>query len=116
MPSAKRIAALLHTFQYTGMRPSADSRDRDRAKAIETPTINKNDGKIRSVGVAPFHSACSSGGETADHVPGSFKRIIAAIVIPRKTSSETSRSGAGSRSLGSARSLWLFRFPIQKLP
>jgi hypothetical protein len=28
---------------------------------IETPTINKKNGKTKSVGVAPFHSACRSG-------------------------------------------------------
>jgi hypothetical protein len=30
-------------------------------KAIDTPTINKKKGKIKSVGVSPFHSTCSNG-------------------------------------------------------
>ena len=33
----------------------------ERDKEIETPTINKKNGKTRSVGVAPFHSACLNG-------------------------------------------------------
>ena len=33
-----------------------------RAYTKLTPTINRKNGKMRSVGVQPFHSACSSGG------------------------------------------------------
>ena len=29
---------------------------------IDTPTMKRKNGKMRSVGVQPFHSACSSGG------------------------------------------------------
>ena len=32
------------------------------ARAIATPITTRNHGKIRSVGVQPCHSACSSGG------------------------------------------------------
>src|SRR6185295_5136826 len=35
-----------------------------------------------------------------DHVPGLFTSTIAAIVMPRKTSSETSRLGFAAKSLG----------------
>lgn len=31
------------------------------AKAMDTPTMNKKNGKIKSVGVQPFQWACSSG-------------------------------------------------------
>ena len=33
----------------------------DFDSVIDTPTMNRKNGKIRSVGVQPFHSACSSG-------------------------------------------------------
>ena len=33
----------------------------ERESEIETPTINRKKGKTKSVGVAPFHSACLSG-------------------------------------------------------
>ena len=32
-----------------------------RDSVIETPTMNRKNGKMRSVGVQPFHSACASG-------------------------------------------------------
>ena len=32
-----------------------------RDSVIETPTMKRKNGKIRSVGVQPFHSACSNG-------------------------------------------------------
>jgi hypothetical protein len=54
--------------------------------------MKRKKGKMVSVYVQPFQSACSSGGYTADHVPGLFTRIIPAIVPPRRTSSESSRS------------------------
>ena len=32
-----------------------------RDSVIDTPTMNRKNGKMRSVGVHPFHVACSSG-------------------------------------------------------
>ena len=32
-----------------------------KAKAMETPTMNKKKGKIKSVGVQPCQAACSKG-------------------------------------------------------
>jgi hypothetical protein len=32
-----------------------------RESVIATPTMNRKNGKMRSVGVHPFHAACSSG-------------------------------------------------------
>ena len=36
----------------------------ERERTMETPTIKRNKGKTRSVGVAPCHSACLSGAYT----------------------------------------------------
>ena len=33
-----------------------------RESVIDTPTMKRKKGKIRSVGVQPFHLACRSGG------------------------------------------------------
>ena len=55
-----------------------------------TPTRNKNVGNTRSVGVHPFHSACSSAGNDIFATP-LLTRIMNAMVIPRSTSTETSR-------------------------
>src|SRR5215831_7197798 len=78
---------------------------------METPTINKKKGKIRSVGVHPFastqafpgyqpegfslisSSAWARGQYMALHVPGSFTTIMPATVMPRKTSSDSSLGG-----------------------
>src|SRR3954469_548788 len=49
--------------------------------------MNMKNGKIRSVCVQPFHSAWSSGPYIGP--PALFTKIMAAIVIPRKTSSDT---------------------------
>lgn len=58
---------------------------------MATPTMNRKNGKIRSVGVQPCHAAWRSGGWIALQVPGLFTSSIPAIVMPRKMSSETSR-------------------------
>src|SRR5262252_446042 len=78
---------------------------------METPTINKKKGKIRSVGVHPFasthafpgyqpvgfslisSSAWARGKYMALQVPGSFTRIIPAMVRPRETSRDSSLGG-----------------------
>src|SRR5579871_3432300 len=62
---------------------------------IDTPTMNRNDGKTRSVAVQPSQGACFSGSYTACHDPGLLTRIIPASVIPRKASSESSRPALG---------------------
>ena len=36
--------------------------DKENARVIETPTINRKKGNIRSVRVQPCHCACNSGG------------------------------------------------------
>ena len=46
-----------------------------------------------SVGVAPCHLACKSGGNTCDQLPGVLTRIIKAMVMPLNTSKESSRCG-----------------------
>src|SRR5687767_4580873 len=67
-------------------------------RSVVTPTMNRKNGKIRSVGVQPCHSAWPSGQKMALHVPGLLTSSIDAIVMPRNTSSATRRSrveGAG---------------------
>jgi hypothetical protein len=63
------------------------------AKGMATPTMNRKKGKITSVGVQPCQSAWRNGEYTACHVPGLLTTTIAAIVSPRKASSERSRDG-----------------------
>ena len=57
------------------------------------PTMNRKNGKIRSVGVQPCQAAWSSGQywDFSPHSPGLLTRIMARIVAPRKTSSERRR-------------------------
>src|ERR1700682_3108476 len=71
---------------------SPRARRADSERYVVMPTMNRKNGKMRSVGVQPFHSACSSGGKIALQVPGSLTSSIPATVIPRKTSSESRRS------------------------
>src|SRR5215510_13047096 len=79
-PNAKITAARRNTRPGPGL----DSE-------MATPTMKRKNGKITSVGVRPCHSAWRSGRYTADHVPGLLTTTIAAIVNPRKASSETRR-------------------------
>src|SRR4051794_37926996 len=65
-------------------------------RCVVIPTMKRKNGKIRSVGVHPFHSACSSGGKIALHVPGLLTSSMPATVRPRKTSSESRRSRLGA--------------------
>src|SRR3954469_312099 len=51
--------------------------------------MNTNQGNSRSANVHPDQYSCISGGKTADQSPGLLTRIIAAIVTPRKTSSDS---------------------------
>lgn len=58
---------------------------KDKGTAI--PMINRNDGKMKSASVSPFHSGCSS-----HHGPSikSSTISIPTIVSPRRTSSDNS--------------------------
>ena len=58
---------------------------------VEIPIMNMKNGKIRSVGVNPFHSACLNGAYICPHDPGLFTSIIPAMVIPLKTSRDKRR-------------------------
>lgn len=62
-----------------------------KASTIETPTMNKKNGKIKSVGVQPCQGACCNGPYIYDQEPGLLTKIIAATVAPRKKSKETKR-------------------------
>ena len=63
---------------------------------IVTPTMKRKNGKMVSVGVQPFHFACSRGQYTLSQSPGLLTIIMAAIVAPRKTSSDTRRVAAAA--------------------
>src|SRR5688572_5404895 len=76
----------------TAARLRMDPTDAERFdNVMETPTMNRKNGKIRSVGVHPCHGACSSGAYTVSQSPGLLTTTMAAIVMPRNTSSDTSR-------------------------
>src|SRR5690349_3595895 len=92
-PQAAMIAArrrMAHALDVSVRRESVN----------EIPTINRKNGKIRSVGVQPFHSACSSGQYIASQVPGLLTMTIAAIVRPRNASSADSRRVTRGRAAG----------------
>ncbi len=67
-----------------------------KANAIEAPTTKTKVGNTRSVGVRPFHAAWFM----KPHEPGPpllFTMIMKAMVMPRRTSSESSRwTGVGA--------------------
>ena len=71
----------------------APSRYLRREYESDVPTMNRKNGKMRSVGVQPCQGACSSGQYWyfSPHWPGLLTRIIARMVTPRKTSSDKSR-------------------------
>src|SRR5262245_30207692 len=92
-PSAKMTALRRRILETTSVRGWPAVSRRPRASGMATPTMNRKNGKMRSVGVQPCHSACRSGGYTARHVPGLLTSTIAATVSPRNASSETSRPG-----------------------
>src|SRR5437667_878408 len=93
-PSAKMITLRRRTFATMAPRGAFPARRRPRASGMATPTMNRKNGKIRSVGVQPCHSACRSGGYTARQVPGLLTSTMAATVMPRNASSDTSRPAA----------------------
>jgi len=59
-------------------------------KLIALPTINKNEGKTRSVGVRPFQRECISGAN-GGALPLLLTIIIKQTVIPRNISSDKKR-------------------------
>ncbi len=61
IPRPKRITVLFMVFKYNSFFLMPSSILLDKEKDMETPTINKKKGKIRSVGVQPCHSACLKG-------------------------------------------------------
>jgi hypothetical protein len=68
---------------------------------MDMPTTNTNVGNTRSVGVKPFHCAWF----IKPHEPGPpllFTMIMNAMVMPRSTSSESSRCGESGFSAGLA--------------
>jgi hypothetical protein len=67
---------------------------RPSAKGTAAPIAKSRNGNTRSASVQPFHGACSSHGYTKSQLPGVLTRIIAAMVMPRNTSSASSRSVA----------------------
>ncbi|MNT88300.1 hypothetical protein D3C72_2288410 [compost metagenome] len=64
---------------------------------MDTPTIKRKKGKIRSVGVQPFQLACSKGAYIFPQSPGLFTKIIAATVAPLKKSRDNNLAGASCR-------------------
>ena len=79
-------------------RASAGRKPSRCEKVSDIPIMNTKNGKTRSVGVQPCHGWCSSGHQVLAWSPELLTRIIAAIVAPRNTSSESRRS-AGTLSL-----------------
>jgi hypothetical protein len=76
--------------------PRGVPRRRPSANGTAAPIAKSRNGNTRSASVQPFHGACSSHGYTKSQLPGVLTRIIAAIVRPRNTSSESSRRGGAS--------------------
>ncbi len=56
------IAARTKALRKTWARPVPASLSPPSESAVATPTMKRKNGNTRSVGVHPFHSACSSGG------------------------------------------------------
>ena len=62
--------------------------------------MNMKNGKIRSVGVRPNHSACCRGAYVASSgPPGLFTKIMPAMVIPRRMSIDVIRCFLGFASI-----------------
>jgi len=56
---------------------------------VDIPAMKRKKGKMRSVGVHPFHFECCKGWYTKSQLPGQLTIIIRATVNPLKISSET---------------------------
>jgi hypothetical protein len=56
---------------------------------IDTPTINKKKGAMRSVNEMPHQWVCERGLNTSSSFPGKFTKIMAATVKPRNASNES---------------------------
>ena len=100
MPSAKMIALRFTACSSKVFLASPRPVRAAKENTSDTPTIKRKNGKIRSVGVQPFHAACSSGQYVCFPSPELLTRIMAAIVIPRNTSRDVRRAVvAGSEVL-----------------
>ena len=66
---------------------------------MDTPTIKRKVGAMRSVKVRPFHLVCRSVEKTCSSLPGKLTMIMAAIVNPRIVSSEIKREVPAVRML-----------------
>src|SRR5437763_15222359 len=83
---AARLRAWRRRVRFEWPREVRDANE----NTMETPTMKTKKGNTKSVGVQPFHFACSSGQYTCSPSPPLFTRIITAIVMPRKTSRHSS--------------------------
>src|SRR5215469_14922040 len=61
----------------------------------EIPTRKRNEGKMKSASVHPFHSACMMGEYALASLPGLSTTIMAATKRPRKMSRHIKRGDAG---------------------
>ncbi len=86
-------AARTSTLRVSAARSAPCSTRGTTPSAIDTPTITRKNGNTRSVGVQPFHSACSSGAYTWLQVPGLLTSSMAATVMPRSASTDAKRVG-----------------------
>jgi hypothetical protein len=93
-PRVNTTAARRTTLPTRLPRGSEASRRGPRARGMATPTMNRKNGKMRSVGVQPCQSAWRRGPYTARQVPGLLTSTMPATVRPRKTSSDRSRDCA----------------------
>ena len=63
-------SARSHALPSSALRTAASAGAFAIASATDTPTTNRNIGKIRSVGVQPFQAECASGAWTWPQSPG----------------------------------------------
>src|ERR1035441_8112806 len=98
IPSRNRIPARRTVCQANSARVAPRASRASNANTIDAPTTNTKVGNTRSVGVSPFHAAWF----IKPHEPGPpllFTMIMKAMVMPRSTSSESSRcTGVGAMS------------------
>ena len=69
-------------------------------KTVDAPTRKRNIGNTTSVSVHPFHGAWSSCENVCPQSPGSFTRIINAMVMPRSMSTDSIRTGRVTSKAG----------------
>ena len=85
---------------------------------IATPTMNRNDGKIMSVAVAPFHCACRSCAIDEAIAAGIGDKHHASDDRPRNTSSDTSRESVLLEGIVTteAGAVWVTMVEIDRRP